>query len=202
MIEKIVSGSFETNTYVISNANKCIVVDPGLDFSGFATNITSKYEVVAILITHGHIDHIDGIRFFKYVPIYIHKDDEEFLYDSKLSLYSWMGLKTPFLKNTLNVITVQENDIINLIGLEFKVIHTPGHTKGSVCYQYKNKLLSGDTLFKNSCGRTDFPTGSPMDMRRSLNRLMSECQDNVDVYPGHDEKTKIKDEKRNNPYIR
>lgn len=202
MIEKIVSGSFETNTYVISNANKCIVVDPGLDFSSFATNITSKYEVVAILITHGHIDHIDGIRFFKNVPIYIHKDDEEFLYDSKLSLYSWMGLKTPFLKNTLNVITVQENDIINLIGLEFKVIHTPGHTKGSVCYQYKNKLLSGDTLFKNSCGRTDFPTGSPMDMRRSLNRLMSECQDNVDVYPGHDEKTKIKDEKRNNPYIR
>lgn len=201
MIEKIVSGSFETNTYIISNENKCVVVDPGLDFEYYAKEINSKYDVVAVLITHGHIDHIDGLRLFKNALVYIHKEDEEFLYDSRLSLYSWMGLKTPFHKNDLKIVTVNDNDTFELIGLNFKVIHTPGHTKGSVCYQYKNKLLSGDTLFKNSCGRTDFPTGSSSAMIRSLNRLMIECSDNVDVYPGHDEKTKIKDEKRNNPYI-
>ena len=94
-----------------------------------------------------------------------------------------------------------ENDVLNLIGFEFKVIHTPGHTRGSVCYLYKNKLLSGDTLFKNSCGRTDFPTGSPSDMRKSLKRIVSEFSDMIDVYPGHEGKTKIKDEKKNNPYI-
>lgn len=201
MIEKIICGGFETNTYVISNEGKCVIVDPGLDFLEYSKEIKSKYEVEAILITHGHIDHIDGIKYFPNTPIYIHELDEEFLYDSRLSLYNFMGLKTPFTKNTLKINKVKENDTLNLIGFEFKVMHTPGHTKGSCCYLYKNKLLSGDTLFKNSCGRTDFPTGSPRDIKKSLKRIISECLDTVDVYPGHDSKTKIKDEKKNNPYI-
>ena len=201
MIEKIVCGGFETNTYIISNEGKCIIVDPGLDFYDYSLEIKNKYEVEAILITHGHIDHIDGIKYFSNVPIYIHELDEEFLYDSKLSLYNWMGLRSPFMKNSLKINRIKENDVLNLIGFEFKVIHTPGHTRGSVCYLYKNKLLSGDTLFKNSCGRTDFPTGSPSDMRKSLKRIVSEFSDMIDVYPGHEGKTKIKDEKKNNPYI-
>lgn len=201
MIEKIICGGFETNTYIISNEGKCVIVDPGLDFLEYSLSIKNKYEVEAILITHGHIDHIDGMKYFPSVPIYIHEYDEEFIYDSRLSLYAWMSLKTPYRKNTLNIKTVKDNDILNLIGFEFKVIHTPGHTRGSVCYLYKNKLLSGDTLFKNSCGRTDFPTGNPSDMKRSLNKIIACCGDMVDVYPGHDEKTKIKDEKKNNPYI-
>ena len=201
MIEKIVVGSFMTNTYIISNNDKCVLVDPGLDFSEVADFIKSKYEVCGILLTHGHIDHIDGIKYFKDVPIYIHKDEEEFLYNSSLSLYSFMGMKSPFKKNDLNVRLVIEGDIIDLIGFEFKVIHTPGHTKGSVCYQYKNKLISGDTLFNCSAGRTDFPTGSMLNLKKSLNRLISELPLNTDVYPGHEGKTTIRNEKNYNPFI-
>lgn len=91
MIEKIVTGEFQTNTYVISNQGKCILVDPGLDFKRSAERIKEKYEIQAILLTHGHIDHIDGIRFFN-VPIYIHEAELPFLDDSRLSLYRMLGL--------------------------------------------------------------------------------------------------------------
>ena len=201
MIEKIVKGAFFTNTYIISKENKCIIVDPGLGFEGAANEIKAKYQVEAILITHGHIDHIDGIRYFD-CPIYIHKDDEVNLYDSDLSLYSMMRMKTPFKKGNLNIITVYDGYEFELLGYNFKVLHTPGHTRGSVCYSYSSKVLSGDTLFKSSCGRTDFPTGNPSNMRMSLKKIITTYPDNYSVYPGHDEKTTIKDEKKYNPYIK
>jgi glyoxylase-like metal-dependent hydrolase (beta-lactamase superfamily II) len=201
MIEKIVKGVFFTNTYIISKENKCIIVDPGLGFEGAANEIKAKFEVEAILITHGHIDHIDGIRYFD-CPIYIHKDDEANLYDSDLSLYSMMRMKTPFKKGNLNIITVYDGYEFELLDYKFKVLHTPGHTRGSVCYSYSSKVLSGDTLFKASCGRTDFPTGNPGNMRTSLKKIINTYPDNYSVYPGHDEKTTIKDEKKYNPYIK
>ena len=89
-----------------------------------------------------------------------------------------------------------------MIGFKFKVTHTPGHTRGSVCYSYGNKLLSGDTLFNMSAGRTDFPTGNPKDMRNSLNKIINNFNDNVDVYPGHENKTTIKNERKNNIFIK
>lgn len=201
MIEKYVVGELMTNTYVISNGDKCVIVDPGLGFNNVLLDIKSKYTVEAILITHGHVDHIDGLKYFLDVPVYIHKQEEAFLYDMSLSLYSFLGLKCPFKKGDLKVKLVNDNDVLNLIGLEFKVIHTPGHTIGSVCYQYGNKLLSGDTLFKGSAGRTDFPTGSMLSLKKSLNRIVSECPLNMDVYPGHEGKTNIRNEKNYNPFI-
>ncbi|MBQ9124934.1 MAG: MBL fold metallo-hydrolase [Acholeplasmatales bacterium] len=201
MIEVVVTGSLYTNSYIISNNdNECVLVDPGLSYEKAANLIKEKYKVKAILITHGHVDHIDGIKYFD-VPVYIHEADEAFLYDSSLSLYIMMGMRTPFKKGSLNVNTVKDGDVISLIGYDFKVMHTPGHTRGSVCYSYKNKVLSGDTLFNNSCGRTDFPTGSGVDMSKSLKRIIDEYPSNYDVYPGHDSKTTIKKE-QNNPYIR
>ena len=111
MIEKIVKGVFFTNTYIISKEDKCILVDPGLGFEGAANEIKSKYQVEAILITHGHIDHIDGIKYFD-CPIYIHKDDEECLYNSDLSLYSMMKMKTPFKKGNLNIKIVTKHNVV------------------------------------------------------------------------------------------
>ena len=201
MIEKIVTGSFFTNSYVISNGTDCVIVDPGLNYSEAANTIKSKYNVKAILITHGHMDHIDGIRYFD-VPVYIHELDKDFLFDASLSLYNMFRLPTPYKKGDLNIITVKDNDEFELIGFKFKVTHTPGHTRGSVCYSYGNKLLSGDTLFNMSAGRTDFPTGNPKDMRNSLNKIINNFNDNVDVYPGHENKTTIKNERKNNIFIK
>lgn len=201
MIEKIITGSFQTNSYIISNDNECVIVDPGLDFLDAANIIKNKYEVKAILITHGHMDHIDGIRYFD-VPVYIHELDKEFLFDSRLSLYCMFNQMSPYKKGDLNIITVKDNMEFELIGYKFKVIHTPGHTRGSVCYSYGNKLLSGDTLFNLSAGRTDFPTGNPRDMRNSLNKIINTFNDNTDVYPGHESKTTIKNERKNNIFLK
>ncbi|MDE5855415.1 MAG: MBL fold metallo-hydrolase [Anaeroplasmataceae bacterium] len=200
MIEKIVTGDFATNTYIISNLGKCVIVDPGLDFENTAAKIKEKYEVEAILLTHGHMDHIDGIRYFN-VPIYIHELETQFLEDPSLSLYRMFGSKIPFQRESLKIVSVKDGMELNLIGYTFKVMHTPGHTRGSVVYSYKDKLLSGDTLFHMSMGRTDFPTGDSKCMRDSLKKIIEAFPDSTDVYPGHDEKTTIGFERKNNPYL-
>ena len=200
MIEKIVTGDFATNTYIISNQGQCVIVDPGLDFEYAASKIKEKYEVVGILLTHGHMDHIDGIRYFN-VPIYIHELEIPFLEDPSLSLYRMVGSKIPFKKENLKIISIKDGMELELIGYTFKVMYTPGHTRGSVVYSYKDKLLSGDTLFHMSMGRTDFPTGDSKSMRESLKKIIEAFPDSTDVYPGHDEKTTIGFERKNNPYL-
>ena len=95
MLEKLVVGDFQTNSYIISNGKDCILIDPGLDFEPYVKEIKQKYTIQAILLTHGHMDHIDGIRFFD-VSIYIHEDEIDFLIDPSLSLYRMFGAKIPF----------------------------------------------------------------------------------------------------------
>lgn len=199
MIKKIVNGIFGVNTYLIIKGNECIIVDPGMDIA--SELIKQKYQVLAILITHGHVDHIGGIINFLDVPIYISGLDESKLYDSNTSLYKMLGLKTPYKKGDLNINLVEDKSIITIGEFVFQVILTPGHTNGSVCYKYNDVLFSGDTLFKNSIGRTDFPTGNIFDMQNSLLKL-AKLPNKIKVYPGHDELTSIKDEKKNNPYLK
>ncbi len=200
MIEKIVTGDFETNTYIITNQGKCVIVDPGLDFENTATRLKDMYDIEGILLTHGHMDHIDGIRYFT-APIYIHEAEVQFLEDASLSLYRMFGNRIPFQKEKLNIVPLRDGMELELIGYTFKVMHTPGHTRGSVVYSYKNKLISGDTLFHQSIGRTDFPTGDMKRMRDSLKKIIETFPDLTEVYPGHNEKTTIGFERKNNPYL-
>ena len=203
MIECITTGALSTNSYIISNENnECIVVDPGLDYKKAYEYIKNKYKVKAILLTHGHFDHIDGLQYFMNRPIYIHKLEEEFLYDSYLSLYDMIGRSNPFSMGDLDIRLVHNGDKINLIGYEFEVIHTPGHTKGSVCYKYSEGVLTGDTLFCGTCGRTDFPTGNITQIINSLKFLTSNLDGDLICYPGHENYTSILREKNNNPYLR
>lgn len=188
---------FFTNCYIEENLDECFIVDPGSNFK--AINEKINKPVKFILLTHGHSDHIDAIGNFK-CPIYIHESDYEMLFNVELSLYSNWGQKPSFNPNELNIIKVKDNDLIPFGKENIKVISTPGHTKGSVCYLYKDKLYSGDTLFKESMGRTDFPSGSEQQMKKSLVDLIDSIPDNVRVYPGHGEKTTIKEERINNQY--
>lgn len=191
-------GTFETNTYVITDGKQAMIVDPGLE-SRQLVSILQDYEVVGILLTHGHIDHIDGIGFFS-CPIYIHQKEVDFLRDDTLNLYRMTGLRPSFRINQLQIITVKDGDTISFGKECIQVIHTPGHTKGSVCYLYQGKLFSGDTLFLESCGRTDLPTGSEKDLKQSLLKL-SKLSNSIKVYPGHDQQTTMQHEKKHNPFM-
>lgn len=198
MIKKFICGSFFSNCYLLVNDKKCIIIDPGLNFNKYAEIIKKEYDVVAILLTHGHIDHIDGLKYFD-VPIYIYKDEVPFLEDADLALYSLFNVKKDFDVSRLNIVKINDNYLIDLLDFKIKVIHTPGHTVGSVCYLYENNLFSGDTLFNLSVGRVDFPTGDFKQLDSSLKKLFNLPADTI-VYPGHGEATTIGFEKNNNPY--
>ena len=198
MLETITTGIFFTNTYVLSNnKNECIIIDPTLSLKDYAEDINTKYNVKGILLTHGHVDHIDGIRYFN-CPIYCYSLEKVLIENDDYNLYQMLGKKS-FLPNNLDFRYVNDGDIINLIGLDIKVIYTPGHTNGSCCYLIGDKLFSGDTMFYHSVGRSDFPTGNEKKLRDSIKKLL-ELNNNIKVYPGHDSKTTIREESKFNPY--
>lgn len=201
MVKKIITGEFLTNTYLLITGKKCILIDPGLNFDRFTQTIKDEYEVVAILITHGHLDHMDGMAFFD-VPIYYPLLDESFLNDKRLSLYQQFYKKPSFIKDKLNLIFVTDGMEFNLLDYHFKVIHTPGHTVGSVCYLCQEGLFCGDTLFRLSAGRTDFPTGNIEMLQSSLKKLRSLVPLKTKVYPGHQEETTLEKECDENPFFR
>ena len=198
-IKKFTTGAFETNTYLITKGEKAVLVDPGLDFISILDEV-NKYQVLAILITHGHVDHIDGCGYIN-APIYVGKADLNNFSDLSKSLYSMTYMKPSYNSKNLNLIGVSDDEIINIEDFSFKVIHTPGHTEGSVCYLYYDNLFSGDTLFSGSIGRVDFPGGSMKKMKESLKKLKTSCSDNIVVYPGHEAKTTMKTEKKSNIYL-
>ena len=202
MIEKFTTGSFFTNSYIISNDKKeCIIIDPGLNYKRVADYIKEKYIPKAIFITHGHVDHIDGISYFLDLPIYISEKELNQFYDTFESLYDMVGRTNPYNEGMLDIKKLKENDIINLLGYSFKVIETPGHTNGSICFLMDDEILfSGDTLFNGSIGRTDFPNGDFNKMKNSLNKLKN-LPGYIKVYPGHNETTTIEDEICYNPYL-
>ena len=202
MIESKVCGAFFTNSYIVSNdSGESVIVDPGFSYGPIARYIKEKYSPKAILLTHGHADHIDGIQYFMDLPVYIHKLDEEVMYDSNLNVYSMVGRISPFSKGMLDIRYVNDGDIINLIGYDFSVIHTPGHTDGSVCYSFDNNVFTGDTLFNMSIGRCDVETGDISKMMKSLKKIMDKYPDDYNIYPGHEGISTIGYERKFNPYI-
>ena len=204
-IEKFVTGIISTNCYLVINeeTKQTVVIDPAACPSYLMGHIKSEgLQVEAILLTHGHFDHIMGIgdlrREFP-VPVYAHEGDWETLLDPSLNLsisytdgYTFDGATY-----------VRDGQTLELAGASFQVIHTPGHTPGGVCYYLENEkvLFSGDTLFQNSVVRTDFPNSSMSDLIRSLREKVMALPDDVKVYPGHMGETTIGHERKHNPFI-
>lgn len=199
-IKKFVIGGFETNTYLITKNDRAVIIDPGLNFNSILDEV-KNYHIEAILITHGHVDHIDGCGYID-APIYVGKDDLINFKDLSRSLYYMSGIRPSYNVDKLNLIGVNDNETINLDSFTFKAIHTPGHTEGSFCYLYYDNLFSGDTLFNQSIGRVDFPTGSMKKMKESLKKIITSFTDDTKVYPGHEDKTTIKNEKKYNMYLK
>lgn len=155
-----------------------------------------------ILLTHGHFDHILGVNEFKKnhpeAKVVIHKEDEAFLTDTVLSHSMMHGLtQEPITADVL----VEDGDVLAFDDTGFKVVHTPGHTRGSVVYLLDDLMFSGDTLFQMSCGRTDFPESDPASMRPSLQKLAA-LNGNYHVLPGHNAFSDLDFERKNNPFMK
>lgn len=206
IVEKILLGMVRTNCYMIYNADtkEAVIVDPADDGAYIKNRLEEKdLTIQAILLTHGHFDHIMAawdLRNSYHVPIIAHENESEILEDASKNLSGAMGGDAIELKVDQ---FVKDGDILELLGTKIKVLHTPGHTSGGVCYFFEkeNFLLSGDTLFQGSVGRTDFPTGSMSTLIRSIKEKLSILGDDVVVYPGHEGETSIGRERKFNPYI-
>lgn len=154
-----------------------------------------------ILLTHGHFDHISGVKKLKEAfggEIVIHRLDAPCLRDSEKNLSGFFGAVSESIEAD---ICAENGDTLFLGKSPVRVLHTPGHTVGSVCYIFDDIILSGDTLFNMSVGRMDFPGGSAEAMKRSM-KLLSDLPGDYKVYPGHEEETTLQFERENNPYMK
>lgn len=204
-INHYVVGQVQTNCYVVINdeTKECFVVDPGASAKQLAERIRKdELNPVAILLTHGHFDHAGAAEELAKefgVKIYAHEAEEDTLKDSNKNV-SWMvGANEVYHAD----IFLKDEQELEIAGFEIKVFHTPGHTEGGCCYYLKEEgvLFSGDTLFAQSVGRTDFPGGSMSAIVRSIkDKLMTLPEDTV-VYPGHNDPTTIETERMYNPYL-
>lgn len=196
IVHKMPLGAYQTNTYIVKareDGEQCIVIDPGYEADTICDYLEKQgLTAKAILLTHGHFDHVGAVK-----ELAAETGCEVYIHASEANLPPMMTAGPLYYTRTY-----AEGDRISPIdGMEITVLHTPGHTPGSVCLIYGQHLFSGDTLFQGSCGRVDFPGGSPQQMMASLSRLAGLPCD-YRVHPGHGESTTLEAEKRFNPYMR
>ncbi|HBC86628.1 MAG TPA: hypothetical protein DCZ94_06720 [Lentisphaeria bacterium] len=192
-------GFIDVNCYLIpSEKDSCLyIIDPGSEPEKILGEIdNSKHKDFRILLTHGHVDHIGAVpELTKKLPVsklYLHKDDLPLYKSPDNCLLPWI----PLVKNLPEPSTEIEN-------CEFRIIHTPGHTRGAVCFLFErlNALFSGDTIFQASVGRTDLPGGSHDRLMDSIRKKIFKLPDNLDIFPGHGPSTTVGFEKENNPFV-
>jgi glyoxylase-like metal-dependent hydrolase (beta-lactamase superfamily II) len=197
-------GLLETNCFIISppDSKEIVLVDPGGDAPILMELIEKEvFTLSAIWLTHGHADHIAAVpelqKQFR-VTTYVHEDDFKMLFNPQLNLAAWLNMQIAI---DGDVKTFKNEDTLNLGSHTFQVIHTPGHTPGSACFQSGLQLVAGDTLFRNSIGRADFPGADPNLLIRSIKEKLLTLPDETLVYPGHGMETSIGHERVRNPFL-
>ena len=191
-VEVFALGMLQTNCYILwqEGRSDCVIIDPGQNDAKIMEKVRSLGKQVAgILLTHGHFDHVGGVRALAEetgCPVYIHAEE--------------LSLPQNITAGPLYYTHLYE-ETVSLAGMDFYVMHTPGHTPGSVCLFSADAVFAGDTLFAGTCGRTDLPGSSPTDMAASLKKLRA-YPGNCTVYSGHGWPTTLEEERKNNPYMR
>lgn len=198
-------GAVGTNCYILINKSmgEAVIVDPG-DSAIMLEKKLDEMGVrpVAILLTHGHFDHVMAAQELAEhynIERYIHEEEKETLEKPNMNVSIMINRQDSYSADKF----IREGDILEFAGFKFEVIHTPGHTLGGVCYYVREEklLFSGDSLFNGSIGRTDFPGGSMSKLVRGIKEKLMVLPDDVKVYPGHDCTTTIVHEKMYNPYL-
>lgn len=202
---RIPAGIYAANCYIVYSelTNSGIVVDPGGDVDIILKNIEDKNLTIDyIVLTHGHGDHIGGVIDLVSaleVPLLVHEQDLDMISDAKMNLSSIMSMGSIELKPDK---LLRDGDLIKFGELVAEVIHTPGHTKGGICLKIEDNLITGDTLFQGSIGRTDLEGGDYDTIINSIIEKLLIFPDDIIVWPGHGVQSTIGSEKRNNPFLR
>ena len=189
----ITGGSLYTNCYMAyaEDSDTCVLIDPGFDAEQILEKVRAQGKTLeAVFLTHGHFDHIGGVK-----DIAAQTGCRVYIHEADLALPSQLTVGTVPATDHYD-----EGDTVTAAGLTFRVLHTPGHTPGGVCLLCEEAMFAGDTLFAGTCGRTDLPGSSPKQMRDSLSRL-AKLEGNYRVLPGHGIYSTLDMEKRTNPYL-
>lgn len=197
-------GSYYSNCYIVGSeeTREAAIIDPGADFNKIDSiikelNVTPKM----IILTHYHGDHIGAVLDIveQYnTKVYIHKDDAEVLKDSSINFSKQIiGRSVSINPDVL----LNDGDVLELGELKLEIIHTPGHTKGGICIKVGNIMMTGDTLFNKSIGRTDLPGGSYEELINSVKEKIFVFDEDITIYPGHNSPSTIKSEKLSNPFF-
>lgn len=207
------TGPLDVNTYIVINGNVGFVVDPGGDAQEiYSIFRKQKAKIEAILLTHAHFDHIGGVAELCRIAskgedgkenpqdaptVFLHKDELEKIGSYKNMGFSMNANPEKFVPDIL----LKGGETLKIAGLDVKVIHTPGHAKGSLCYVVSDKIFVGDTLFFMSYGRTDFYDGNAKDLKNSIVNKLFSLKGNYTILPGHGEPTTLDFERVNNPVL-
>ena len=204
-IGRIVMGMCQTNCYFVypEGKSEVILLDPADRGDYIYHSLKDKgFTVAAILLTHGHFDHIWGLEELKELSgakVYAYEEEKEVCENASVNVSKGAGRPCEITADEY----VKDGATISVAGMSCQLIATPGHTKGSCCYYFEEEgiLISGDTLFQESVGRTDLPTGSMSALVRSVKEKLMVLPADVKVYPGHGESTTIGYEKEYNPFL-
>ncbi|MDD3613567.1 MAG: MBL fold metallo-hydrolase [Caldicoprobacterales bacterium] len=198
------TGYMAANAYIVYTENKpeAVIIDPGDDIE-LIMDLIKEHELKLekILLTHGHFDHIGAVKDLKErtgAQVAIHKQEADFLTDPNKNL-SYI-INRQIVQDPADIF-LEDGDLIRVADMEFKVLHTPGHTEGGVCYKLGKVLFTGDTLFEGSVGRTDLSGGSYEQLMSSIREKLLVLDDDHLVYPGHGRQTTIGRERRENPFL-
>lgn len=198
------AGPYKTNTYVVANGSRAFIVDPGMHTREKLEQLAreNSLEFEAVVLTHGHIDHTRDAAEFD-LPVYIHPDDAFMLVDgSGVSPESQMLFAAASMKQVADRRDLIGRETLRLVGLEFDLLHAPGHSPGCVILVAEGIALTGDVLFKGSIGRTDLPHSDHAAMQRSLRGPVWGLDDSLAILPGHGPTTTMRRERATNPFLR
>ncbi|MCT4631817.1 MAG: MBL fold metallo-hydrolase [Firmicutes bacterium] len=204
LLRKLVLGMYMTNCYIIvcEETKKAVIIDPGSEYNRIKAELDKvNIDLQFILLTHGHGDHIGAVPQLmeEYeLPVYIHEQEKKILNNSN------RNLTRQIYKNGIEIEPnrlLKDGEVLSVGSMNLEIIHTPGHTPGSISVKVGNIVFTGDTLFNHSIGRTDLPGGSYDTIINSIKEKLMILPDDTTAYPGHNTPTKIGVERNGNPFL-
>ena len=204
VITNLTVGNFAANCYIVSVGKTALIIDPGAEAQRISKYLSAQgFNYNLIINTHGHVDHITANKLLKRagVSLCIHEQDAPMLVDPSKNLSSLFGSEKEWVDGPAADCLLKDNEIIEWAGPPLRIIHTPGHTPGSICILMDNCLFSGDTLFAAGIGRTDLPGGNQKSIISSIKERLFSLPPTTVVYPGHGYQTTIDYELENNPFL-